>query len=194
MLSRIVLLLSAIGCALAVSAQQPVSMDAIPPASPLQATVNDSFGEGFALDAKFPSLTADLDGDGAEDLVVVTFAKNPMANSNEKNFRVADPYDAYFGFGDPRVTTKFSNFGDGTSHCVLIIHDWHNPAPKAKFVIVNLPFEKLSITRVAYKKKTLTVLAATELGGLSANVFWDGKKYKWEPTEFSVDEDQLKLK
>ena len=28
-------------------------------------------------------------------------------------------------------------------------------------------------------------------GGLNALVFWDGKKYRWEPTEFSSDFDQL---
>jgi hypothetical protein len=189
---RILLLLAPIIVSVFAFAQQPVLASAAEPANPLQATITSSFGDGFLLDAKFAPLTADFDSDGTEDIVLVAFGKDPMANSNERNFRVADPYDAYFGFGDPKVTSKFSNFGDGSFHCVLIIHDWHSAAPKGKFVIVNLPFEHLELSKMPLKKKTLPALSATELGGLSSLVFWDGKKYKWEPTEFSTDTRGLK--
>jgi hypothetical protein len=190
--SRIVLLLALACAAICVSAEQPTSPNGTKPATSLQATINEEFGDGFQIDPKFAPLTGDFDSDGTEDLAIVAFAKNPLANSNEKKFKVADPYDSYFGFGDPKVTTKFADFGDGTAHCVLIIHDWHNATPKGKFVIVNLPFEKLDLSKMPRKKKTIVALSATELGGLNALVYWDGKKYKWEPTDFSSDTSQLK--
>ena len=192
MLFRILRLLSLICVSVLAIAQQPAPANAVQSASPFQATVNSNFGGGFNLDAKFAPLTADFDGDGTEDIALVAFGNDPLANSNEKNFRVADPYDAYFGFGDPKVTSKFSNFGDGSFHCVLIIHDWHSATPKGKFVIVNLPFEKLDLSKMPLKKKTVPALSATELGGLNSLVYWDGKKYKWEPTEFSTDTRELK--
>jgi hypothetical protein len=190
--SRIVLLLALTCVSVFAVAQQPASATVPPAGNPFQATITSNFGDGFTFDAKFTPLTGDFDSDGTEDIALVVFGKDPMANSNEKNFRVADPYDAYFGFGDPKVTTKFSNFGDGSFHCVLIIHDWHNAVPKGKFVIVNLPFEQLELSKMPLKKKTVPALSATELGGLSSLVFWDGKKYKWEPTEFSTDTRELK--
>lgn len=189
---RILLLLALISVSVFALAQQPVPASAAQPVSPFQATIDSSFGDGFVFDAKFTPLTADFDSDGTEDIVLVAVGKEPMANSNEKNFRVVDPYDAYFGFGDPKVTAKFSNFGDGTFHCVLIIHDWHNATPKDKFVIVNLPFEKLEVSKMPMKKKTVPALSATELGGLNSLVYWNGRKYKWEPTEFSNDTRELK--
>jgi hypothetical protein len=192
MSSRLLHLLALIFVSIVSFAQQPPAATPAKAENPMQATIRADFGEGFVLDAKFTPLTTDFDSDGTEDIALVAVAKEPMANSNDKNFRVIDPYDGYFGFGDPKVTSKFSNFGDGSFHCVLIVHDWHNAAPKAKFVIVNLPFETLELTKRPFKKKTIPALSATELGGLSSLVFWDGKKYKWEPTEFSTDTRELK--
>jgi hypothetical protein len=179
------------GFALSSSAQQPAPVNQKQPADPFQTIVSDGFGDGFTVDPKFAPLTGDFDADGTEDLAVVVFTKHPRANSNQKNYKVIDPYDAYFGFGDPKITSAFSDSGDGTSHCVIIIHDWRSAAPKGKFVIVNLPFEGLTTANVPYKKKTLVGLAATEYGGLNAMVYWDGKKYRWEPSEFSNDTHEL---
>ncbi|HWR15199.1 MAG TPA: hypothetical protein VN577_10240 [Terriglobales bacterium] len=151
--------------------------------------MDSQFGEGFKVDPKFHPLPADFDGDGVEDVAIVTFGKDPLARSADKNYKVVDPYDEYFGFGDAKVTARFSGFGDGTSHCVNVIHDWRNQKPKAKFVIINLPFESLGLGTVPYKKRTVTGIAAKEGGGLNALVFWDGKKYRWEPSEFSNDAD-----
>lgn len=153
--------------------------------------VDSLFGGGFSIDAKFQPLAADFDNDGVEDLAVVTIGRNPLQNSNSAGFKVIDPYDSYFGFGDTKITARFADMGDGTAHCVLMIHSWQSAKPKAKFVIVNLPFEKLSLGAAPYKKKTVVGLSAREMGGLNAMVFWDGKKYRWEPTEFSSDFDQL---
>jgi hypothetical protein len=194
MLFRIVRLVAAVCLSVSMYAQEPATKVAIPPISPVQKVVLDQFGEGFKLDAAYAPLTADFDGDGTEDLALVVTAKAPLANSLEKNFKVVDPYDAYFGFGDPKVTTKFSDFGDGSAHCVVVMHDWRTGAPRLKFVIVNLPFEKLSIAKMPLKKKTVSAISATEIGGLNALVYWDGKKYKWEPTEFSNDKNELNMK
>ncbi len=191
---RIVLLLAIVCFAISGIAQQPAPTNGSVAVSPLQAMVDTNFGDGFAIDPKFKPLMADFDLDGAEDLAVVAFGKTPMANALDHDFRVIDPYDSYFGFGDARLTTKFSDFGDGTSHCVLMIHDWHGAKPKAKFVIVNLPFEQLSLTKTAVKKKSVAALSAVELGGLSSVVYWDGKKYKWEATELEADTKLLNAK
>lgn len=197
---RIVLLLAGLCLAVSLYAQEeqtpakPVApAPTKPSANPVQRVLDDQFGDGFKLDAAFAPMPADFDGDGAEDLALVVVAKNPMANSQEKNFKVVDPYDSYFGFGDPKITTSFAGFGDGTSRCVVVMHDWRAGAPRMKFVIVNLPFEKLELGKMALKKKTVAALSAIEYGGLNALVYWDGKKYKWEPNEFGKNASDLKM-
>ncbi len=184
--SRIALLLAGLCVAASLMAQEPEkAADPKPPkpSNPVQRVIDDQFGDGFKLDAAFQPISADFDGDGTEDLALVVVSKRPMANSQEKNYKVIDPYDSYFGFGDPKITSKF-DFGDGTSHCVLLMHDWRTGAPKMKFVIVNLPFEKLELGKMPLKKKTVAAISTIEYGGLNALVFWDGKKYRWEPIEF----------
>jgi hypothetical protein len=135
-------------------------------------------------------LTADLDGDGQEDLVVVATAKNPLSGEFEFHYRAIDPYDAYFGFGDPKVTVQFSATNAVSTRYVLVVHNWRTP--KLKFVIINLPFDSLSVGRIAIKKKKTTVnsIHAVELGGLGSDVYWDGKKYKWEPSYIGNDNER----
>lgn len=145
------------------------------------------FGDQFKLDAKFAPIAVDLDGDGREDLVLVATAKNPLAGELEYHYVAIDPYDAYFGFGDPKITVQFSATNVGVTRYVLVVHNWR--APKAKFVIVNLPFDSLSTGRMAIKKKKTTVntIHAAEVGGLGSDVYWDGKKYKWEPSYLGAE-------
>jgi len=168
--------------ALAAAAQQPASNSA--PAD-LQQLVTREFGPAFTVDTHFPPLTADLDGDGQPDLVLVANAKDPMGGQIDFHYRVLDPYDAYFGFGDPKVTGQFAvNMNAGPARFVLVIHNWR--APKAKFVLINLPFDRLSISRVSVsKKRSADAILAEESSGLNAAVFWDGKKYRWEPSHFA---------
>ncbi|HET7892621.1 MAG TPA: hypothetical protein VFL34_13915, partial [Candidatus Sulfotelmatobacter sp.] len=102
-------------------------------------------------------------------------------------YTVIDPYDTYFGVGDPKITTHLAGFSDGTSHCILIIHDWKGETAKSKWVIVNVPFNRVVPGQVTLKKKTVPAIATIEVGGLSSLVFFDGKKYRWEPNEFDDD-------
>ena len=155
------------------------------PAPPLDAQqiCTNEFGEQFKLEPKFPPLMADLDGDGQEDLVLVATAKNPLSGELDFHYRAIDPYDGYFGWGNVKDTVQFSATNAGTTRYVLVVHNWR--APKEKFVIINLPFDSLEVGRMAIKKKnkiTVNTIHAVELGALGADVYWDGKKYKWEPS------------
>ena len=174
----------------AAAAQQPPAPAA--PASEAQQFCTREFGEQFKLDPKFAPLTTDLDGDGKEDLILVATAKSPLGGEVDFHYRAIDPYDAYFGFGDPKITVQFSATNALKTRYVLVVHDWH--APKAKFVILNLPFDSLSTSRVAIKKKkTVNTIHAVEMGGIASDVYWDGKKYKWAPG-FMEDEETSSIK
>jgi hypothetical protein len=159
------------------------------PAPPLDAQqiCAHEFGEQFKLDPKFAPLTVDLDGDGQEDLVLVATSKNPLSGELDYHYRAIDPYDGYFGWGSVKDTVQFSATNAGAARYVLVVHNWR--APKAKFVIINLPFDSLSLGRMPIKRKKTTVntIHAVEIGGLGSDVYWDGKKYKWEPSYVGQD-------
>ena len=44
----------------------------------------------------------DLDGDGVEDVVIAARCKNPMLDEAEHNYTVMDPYNDFYGYGDPQ--------------------------------------------------------------------------------------------
>jgi hypothetical protein len=52
--------------------------------------------------------------------------------------------------------------------------------PQTKFVLVNVPFEKLRIGHMMRKKKPVDALEAVDVTGVQGAVYFDGKKYKWE--------------
>ncbi len=133
-----------------------------------------------------PLLTADLDGDGVADAVIVVRCKNPLLEAMQFNYKVADPYDAYFGYGDPKITLQFGALDPERNLFLLIIHGagpegWRAAAPKAKFVMINTTFDRLSVSRFTLKKKLVSAINAEESGALTSAVFWDGKRYRWEP-------------
>ncbi len=136
------------------------------------------FGPGFQVISKFPVLVGDLDGDGAEDAVVVATGESPLLDEAQYGYKVVDPYNAYFGFGDPKVTAQFAVPSGNKPPMLLVVQNWR--APKARFVIINIPFEKLSIGRVLVKKKVLRAILAEEMTGMKSAVYWDGKKWKWK--------------
>src|SRR5512132_1846886 len=67
--------------------------------------VHQQFGNSCALDSKFAPMTADLNGDGIEDLVLVARCKNALIDQDEKNYKVIDPMNSFFGYGNPKVTS-----------------------------------------------------------------------------------------
>jgi hypothetical protein len=168
------------------SAQQTPAVQSMA-ASEAQQICTREFGDQFKLDPKFAPITADLDGDGQEDLVLVATAKNALSGEMDYHYRAIDPYDGYFGWSNAKDTLQFSATNAGTTRYVLVVHSWRTP--KGKFVIVNLPFDSLSAGRMPIKRKKTTVntIHAVEYGGLGADIYWDGKKYRWEPTSSGQD-------
>jgi len=157
-----------------------------PPALDAQQICTKEFGDSFKLDPKFEPLITDLDGDGAEDMILVATSKNPLGGEVDYHYLAIDPYDQYFGYGNPKVTVQFTATNMTGVRYVLVMHNWR--APKAKFVIINLPFEKLATSRMSInKKKAVNTIHAVEAGGLASDVYWNGKKYKWEPTYVAAD-------
>lgn len=134
--------------------------------------------------------TADLDGDGSEDLVVVTRCGNPLIGAASFDYTVVDPYYASNGYGNPRITAQFNSGDPGRNNLVLIIlgngpEGWKAEKPKAKWVLINLPFDRIASSHVILgRKKKERKMAAVGLeenedGGASV-VFWDGKHWRWQ--------------
>ena len=142
-------------------------------------------------------LVADLDGDGVEDAVIPARCTNPMMDQAENSFVVVDPYNSFFGYGNPKVTTQFaSEDPDRRGYTLLVIHGagpeaWHSATPKAKFLIVNLPFKQVVVKKMTLKKNKKPVMGifTEETGGDEATsvTFWDGKKYKYQPLGASME-------
>ena len=140
-------------------------------------------------------LKADMDGDGIEDLVVAARCTNALADQADKNFTVIDPYNSFYGYGNTKITTQFATEDPLTRGLVLlVIHGsgpeaWRAATPKAKFVIINLPFKQVSVKKLTVKKKTLMAIYAEETGGdrMTSTTFWDGKKYRSQPIGSSME-------
>ncbi len=151
--------------------------------------VHQQFGENCSLLGGPPQFVADLDGDGIEDLLVAARCKNPISDQDEYSFRVADPYNSFLGFGEVKVTSTFaSDEPDRRGLSLLIIHGadkdgWRAETPKAKFVLINLPFKTLSVKKLAMKKRTILGIYMEERGeggNTSSVIYWDGKKYRYQ--------------
>ncbi len=156
--------------------------------------VQKEFGSTCAL-IGLPSV-ADLNGDGIDDIVMPARCTNPMMDQAEENFQVVDPYNRFFGYGNPKITTQFaSDDPDRRGLALLIIHGacreaWHSATPKAKFLIVNLPFKQIVVKKMTSKtKKPMMGIFAEETGGDNAVsvIFWDGRKYKYQPLGSSME-------
>jgi len=209
-----VLLIVFLGAAsLAQQSASPAAPDAKPAAKPdvkLVAPpvavddkfVKERFGDQFTLMPQFPGMVADLDGDGVEDLVLAARAKSPMLDEGSMGYKVVDPYNGFFGFGDPHITAGFGA-DDPTrkGEVLLVIHGagseaWHSDKPKAKFVLINLPYKTVGLRRVMINKKAVMAIAMEEYGAMqdTSAVYWDGnlkkKKpgtYKYEPLGASME-------
>ncbi len=184
--------------AAAQSSQNANQPSAAAPSGPLDAAqlaalVKQQFGDTFTVPEKFTKsvMAADFDGDGVEDLAIVANSKEPLPDSYSFKYEVSDPYNAYFGMGNPRLTASFSADPEHTHHLLVIFgsgkEGWRATTPKAKFVLINVPFDSVELGRmlVAKKKPPIFVIKALEAQIMNSAVFWDAKKkrWRWEPGE-----------
>lgn len=192
-----------VGAIALVSAADSKKQPPIPPArakSPSPRVTDDyihkQFGDNCSLLDGPAQFVADMDGDGIDDLVIAARCRNPMADQDEYGFRVSDPYDTFLGFGDVKVTSTFaSDEPERRGVSLLIVHGdgtgaWRSDTPKAKFLLINLPFRTLTVKKLALKKKTVLGIYMEERGegeDTSSVVFWDGKKYRYQQLGSTLD-------
>jgi hypothetical protein len=169
------------------AAGQTTSSPELPKLQPL---VQQQFGATFTLTEKFPVITADFDGDGVEDVAIVADSKDPLPDSYQYRYQVADPYNSFFGFGDPRQTAGMGRLDPRQNHALLVIFGsggdaWRAATPKAKFVLINVPFDTIAVGRMLVKKNKppIFVIKALESQLMDSAVFWDAKRkrWRWEP-------------
>jgi len=169
------------------AAATPASLDA----TQLDALIKQQFGATFSLPPKVatPLLVADFDGDGVEDVAIVADSKDPIPDSYSFKYDVADPYNAYFGMGNPRFSSGFHADPEHSHHLLIIFGNgkeaWHAATPKAKFVLINVPFDSVEVGRmlVSKKKPPIFIIKALEARVMDSAIWWDAKKkrWKWEP-------------
>jgi hypothetical protein len=156
--------------------------------------VQKQFGANCTLIGLAP-ITADLDADGIEDIVIPARCKSPMMDQAEDNYTVVDPYNSFFGYGNPRITTQFaSEDPDRRGFSLLVIHGigkdaWRSDTPKAKFMIVNVPFKDIHVKKLPAKKRERFAIYIDETGAdaMTSAIFWDGKKYRYIPMGSSME-------
>jgi hypothetical protein len=151
--------------------------------------VQKQFGNQFTMLSEIPPVFGDLNGDGVEDVVIAARCKNPMIDQAEHNYKVMDPYYDFFGYGDPKVTTTFSEPIPERRGLVMLIiagagpEGWHSAKPGAKYVIVNMPYRSICVRKMKLRKKNidaLYIVEASETGDSSALVY-DGRKFRYVP-------------
>jgi len=163
------------------ASNEPVNVD--------EAFIHKQFGEEFSLTPLSTPFVRDIDGDGVDDFVIIARSKKPMLDAAEHSYRVIDPYYDFFGYGDPKLTASFGSEDlSERSLVVLIIHGsgaeaWRADTPKAKFVIINLPFKKVAVRRLQLRKRQVNAIFAEETNSSAGDsvVFWDGAKYRYQP-------------
>jgi hypothetical protein len=178
----------------------PMLAQSAPAAAPIAdpaAYATTEFGPSFKLDPKVAPMFGDLDGDGKEDLILVGTSNTPLLSQQQFGFKVEDPYDAYFGTGNPEITSQFSLHFDGSSRCFLIVFGWRLPPSKhkqvSKFVLINTPFETASIVNLRLKKKKIQAIEAIDRTTLHSLLFWDGKHWHWSAQGMEGDDSLFKM-
>lgn len=145
------------------------------------------FGPELTYLSKFPAVAADFDLDGTEDLALIVTGKNPLLDEQQYHYKTIDPYNAFFGWSDTRDTIQFAT-AEAEPRFIAIVHDWKADTPKAKYVVINLVFEKIYYARyINKKKKVLPCLEVEDRTQLTSDLFWDGKKWKWADKSLKVE-------
>jgi hypothetical protein len=151
--------------------------------------VKQQFGSTFSVVTTMPTsfIVSDFDADGVEDVAIVADSKDPLPDSYDFKYEVADPYNSYFGYGNPRITAAFNSSERLRNHSLLVIfgagkEGWRSATPKAKFVLVNIPFDTVEAGRMLTRKKNkppIFVIKAIESQLMDSAVWYDVKKKKW---------------
>lgn len=194
--SLFVVSLSAALCASFAAAQESANAPAAAPATVDNNFVHQQFGDSCSLEPNFAPMVADLNSDGVADIVLVARCKNALIDQGEKNYRVIDPMDSFFGYGNPAITTSFAPDDPklrGVS--LLVIHGsgseaWRSTTPLSKFVIINLPVKTFALKRMKVRRKKVVNAIYVEQATadeMTAVVFWDGKKYRYQPLGSSME-------
>jgi len=188
-LSLVAAVLAFASCAFA-QAKEPFKVD--------NDFVHKQFGSNCSLLGSQLPMVGDLNNDGVDDIVIPANCTKPLVNAAEDGYRVLDPYNSFFGYGNPKVTTEFASATpELRGYALLIIHGagpdaWHSDTPKAKFLIINLPYKEFAVKKVGLnkkKKKTIMAIYVEEAGGdqMTSLVSWDGRKYKYSPLGSSLE-------
>ena len=122
--------------------------------------------------------------------------KNALIDQGEKNYKVIDPMNSFFGYGNPAITTSFAPDDPKLRGvALLVIHGsgpeaWRSATPLSKFVIINLPVKTLALKKMKVSRKKLANAIYVEeatADQMTAAIFWDGKKYRYEPLGSSME-------
>lgn len=157
--------------------------------------VQMEFGSSCRLNKAVAPLVTDLNGDQIKDIVIAAHCTNPMMDAVEHKFTVLDPYNAFYGFGNPQITMQYSTEDPQYRNlALLIIHGdgpqaWRSPKPKDKFLIVNLAYKDIAVRHYLLKKKRIEAIYVdeTDQSQTVSVLFWDGKKYKYDPIGSSMN-------
>jgi hypothetical protein len=92
--------------------------------------------------------------------------------------------------GDPKITSGFgAEDPKYRGYVLLVIHGagqeaWRASTPKAKFVLINIPYKQIALKPVQVRrKKVVTAIYAEESGAdeMNSATYFDGRKYKYQP-------------
>lgn len=162
--------------------------------SQLESFIHQQFGDGFSLIPNSKPFVRDIDGDGVDDFVIAAMSKKPLLDAGEHSYRVIDPYYAFYGYGDPKITNTFGSEDLQTKNLVILIVNgagsdaWRAEVPKSKYVIINMPFKTISVRRLQMKKKVVVNAIFSEESDSTAVdsvIYWDGRQYKYFPLGMS---------
>ena len=180
-LGRVVLLATCVAAAQSSQKNDPPAADSgKATATSVAPLIKKQFGPTFTATTSLPRtiLSADFDGDGVEDVVIAADSNDPMPDSYE--------FNSFFGFGDPRQTANMSHYDPGHTHDLLIIFGagpdaWRSATPKAKFVLINVPFDSFELGRLLIKKNKppIFVVKMQEARLIESTIFFDAKKKRW---------------